>query len=182
MTKRTKIIVVIIIAALIIIALGAYAASRRELAQSTQNQQVSNYTNNQPTAPPPGLGSNQTYQEFVKSGKSEVCTFATNVDNTFTTSTVYTAYGKIRTDFVVTYPQGGTAHQHLLVDSYIAYIWSNASSQGIKFAVEEASRNSQLNNIFRQNGSNFKCTEQSVDIKVFELPADVAFTDITGVK
>jgi hypothetical protein len=172
MSKRTSIIGGVAGIVILLVAIGIFMT--REDAQQQAN--VSQITPKEPQEPLPVKP--QAYQEFVKSGRSEVCTFATNLDNTVTTGTVYAAYGKIRTDFAITLPKG-TAHQHLLVDSYIAYLWSNTSSSGIKFTVEEADENG-LGTIFGQSGPNFQCKEQPVDIKVFELPADVAFTDISG--
>ncbi len=165
MNRKTSIIWGAVGVGILVIAVGVFLAPR--------DQRVPDDVNNlSPIArKTPQPNTSITYQEFVNSGRSEVCTFATTLEGIVTTGTVYAAHGKIRTDFATTYPNG-TSHQHVLVDSYITYLWSNGSNRGVKFAVEEAEE--------KEPSSNFRCREQTVDMAVFDLPADVAFTDITG--
>jgi hypothetical protein len=155
---------------ILIIAIGVFLAPRGEQRESGDENRLTPIAQQTPQPARP-----RTYQEFVKSGRSEVCQFVSTIEGVVTTGTVYAAHGKIRTDFATTY-DNGTAHQHMVVDSYITYLWSNGSNRGVKFAVEEADT-SATEDVF---GKNAQCREQKVDLSVFELPADVAFTDITG--
>lgn len=117
------------------------------------------------------------YQDFVRSGRSEICTFATNIDNASTTGTVYASNGKIRADFAIT-KNNGTFQQHLVVDSYVAYMWTNVNKKGLKFNVRE---NDQVGyESLRNNPAyNYTCRTWSPDMSVFEIPVDIAFTEIT---
>ncbi len=119
-----------------------------------------------------------TYQEFLNSGRSEICTFSANISGKSSSGTVYAAQGKIRGSFIVPY-SGGTFQQHLLVDSYVAYLWTNLDDKGVKFAVEETSANegllSQLGN---GSGVNYNCKEWKTDLGVFEVPSNIVFLEV----
>lgn len=142
-----------------------------------QSQVQNNIGNVTPTAAPAAasqdLNKPQTYKQFLSSGISKICTYAVSLSDGSGTSTgtVYASSGKIRGDFTLP-GQNGTVQQHIIVDSYMAYMWNNTSNQGVKFAVQEQSPN-QLT-----NSTVFKCNVWSPNMAVFEIPANVAYLDI----
>ena len=118
-------------------------------------------------------GKSQTYQEFLRSGRSEICTFSTNVEGSITNGTVYAANGKIRSDFAITGSKG-TLQQHFLVDSYMAYLWNNINNAGIKFAVTENGANAPFGSKLNVN-----CTDWAPNNSVFDIPSNITFTEIS---
>lgn len=125
---------------------------------------------------PPASDQNQTYKQFLSSGKSEICTFSTNIDNSFTNGTIYAALGKIRADITYTGPKG-SIQQHLLVDAYETYMWNNAGNQGIKFPVTDKAPEDPIAAL-----PNKSCSPWVANTAVFEIPATIIFTEITGLQ
>lgn len=119
-----------------------------------------------------------TYQEFLNSGRSEICTFSANISGKTSSGTVYAAQGKIRGSFIVPY-SGGTFQQHLLVDSYVAYLWTNLDDKGVKFAVEETSANEGLmDQLGNGSGVKYDCRDWKTDLGVFEVPSNIVFLEV----
>lgn len=113
------------------------------------------------------------YKEFLSSGKSEICTFSVNAENGTSNGTVYAANGKIRGDFGIPTANGETVQQHMLIDSYMAYMWTNANTQGVKFAVEEKSPEDLM------TSSIFDCRDWVPNLSAFEIPANITFMEIS---
>lgn len=121
----------------------------------------------------PVISKGQTYQEFLSSGKSEMCTFTLDSGGKSTNGTVYAANGKIRADFTIPL-ENGTFQQHMLVDSYVVYLWTNVNSAGIKFFAKDKTPNDTFKSL-----TNYDCTPWTTNLSVFDLPASVIFTEIT---
>lgn len=132
-----------------------------------------------PTVQPTGYSStvptkSQTYQEFVKSGRSEICTFSNDIKNGTSNGTVYAASGKIRTDFTMSGPNGNL-QMHFLIDSYTGYLWNNLNTNGVKFPVTEINPNDNLISYI-----NLHCNPWTPSMSVFDLPPDISFTEVTS--
>lgn len=148
------------------------------LLTSQTNNQVPEETSLTPTQPAPQQRRQSTYQEFLNSGKSEICTFSANISGKSSSGTVYAAQGKIRGSFIVPY-SGGTFQQHLLVDSYVAYLWTNLDDKGVKFAVEETSANEGLlESLGNGSGVQYNCRDWKTDLGVFEVPSNIVFLEV----
>lgn len=131
-----------------------------------------------PTRSIPQPRGQSTYQEFLNSGRSEICTFSANISGKSSSGTVYAAQGKIRGSFIVPY-SGGTFQQHLLVDSYVAYLWTNLDDRGVKFAVEETSANEGLlDQLGNGSGVSYNCKDWKTDLGVFEVPSNIVFLEV----
>jgi hypothetical protein len=115
-----------------------------------------------------------SYQEFLASGKSEICTFTVNTSDGPSNGTVYAANGKIRGEFTVPTTQG-TLQQYMLIDSYMAYMWTNSSNSGVKFAVQDKTPGQYVNNAI------FKCSDWVPNSSIFEIPSNITFTNIISV-
>jgi len=116
------------------------------------------------------------YSDFIKGGMSEVCNFVTNVEGSLTTGTLYAGNGKIRADFVTT-TSSGTYQQHMVVDSYLVYLWTNIDNKGVKFIAKEISDGKSLKDSF--GADNVSCQEWRVDNNVFQLPPQIVFSEIS---
>ncbi len=123
------------------------------------------------------------YDEFLSSGRSEICTFAVTQENQnvsglevpskISTGTIFAANGKIKGEFTMT-TRDGTLQQHVLVDAYTAYLWNNVNNGGVKFLVGKESPDKLIKPPLVYN-----CKSWTPNNSVFQLPVGVVFTEIT---
>lgn len=179
MMNRKKVIVGGIIGVLIIIISVVVFLTPQEKPPLPVGNQISPTAGGivQDNAPP------VSYQEFLRSGRSQICTFAYNTENQsvsglelpskVTIATIYAANGKIKGEFTLT-TKDGTLQQHVLVDAYTAYLWNNLNNGGVKFLVGENSPDELVRQPLVYN-----CKNWSPNNSVFEIPANIVFTEIT---
>lgn len=117
----------------------------------------------------------QTYQQFLSSGKSEICTFSASVNGGLTNGTIYAALGKIRGDISYSSDKG-TYQQHLLIDAYETYMWNNSNNSGIKFTVTDRSPGDAINSL-----PNMNCSPWQPNTAVFDIPSNISFTEISDI-
>lgn len=112
-----------------------------------------------------------SFEEFIASGRNEACTFSININGGTSSGLVYAGSGKVRSDFTINVGNR-TVQEHIIIDSFMAYMWANSNTTGVKFALQDRDPNQFINSSF------FKCTNWTPDYSVFNIPANVAFTEI----
>lgn len=171
-----KIIIILII--LILLGVGAYLLMGRSYQPPTSQVPVSQ---NKPTS-----SGTQTIQGTIKSllsaGKSQKCTYSSNLESGSVGGVVYIANGKMRGDFVSVTEQT-KINGHMIVDSGFSYIWTDMNKQGIKMAIDQkvqptgTSANSQTPDI--NQTFNYTCQTWTEDNSMFTLPSDISFSTFT---
>jgi len=171
------VITVIVIVLLILLGGGIFYLMKKSASHSSM-----------PAVAPTGMqktatdNSQTTIQGTLKSlltgGKSVVCTFSNTANANTVTGTVYASDGKMRGDFKSNSAQAAVAG-HMIVDSGYSYIWTDASSQGMKMAISNQTATPPTTNSktpdLNQNYK-FSCQPWAVDSTVFTLPTNITFS------
>lgn len=131
-------------------------------------------------------GGKTSLEALLKSNKAQECTYSAEVDGVKTSATVYIGNGKMRTDSVLV-SDGQTIKGNMIVDGETSYIWSDATTQGIKMTLdklkaEETTESGQVqvfNSDFNEQ-FDYSCKGWSVDNSKFTAPSNVTFVDFSA--
>jgi hypothetical protein len=172
-----KIIIVVLI--LILIAAGAYLLMKKT-PQAPVNHAPVTIQNK------PANSKSQTMQGTIKSlltaGKSQKCTYSSQLESSSVEGIVYVTNGKMKGDFTTTSKENKVTG-HMIVDGGYSYIWTDLTSKGIKMAIDlqqqpsSASANSQAPDI--NQSFSYTCQGWTPDNTVFAPPSNVSFTTFT---
>lgn len=126
-----------------------------------------------------------TLQSLLGSSSSQQCTFSDTSNNTKVNGTMYIANGKMKGD-ITTVTEKKTTTMHMVVESPTMYMWSDDSTQGMKFmmpsstpgaspAVETNKTAPNLNQTYT-----YSCSNWNEDDSVFVRPEKVSFMELGG--
>jgi hypothetical protein len=174
MNRNVAIVVGVLI--LFIIGSGAYLALNKSPQPSTNKSPI---TQNKPAD-----SETQTVQGTIKSllssGKSQKCTYSSNLESASVSGTLYVANGKMRVDFASGTEQAKISG-HMIMDSGFSYVWTDMSKQGIKMAIDQKLQQPSgipaggqaldVNQTFA-----YTCQGWIGDGSVFALPSDITFS------
>lgn len=99
--------------------------------------------------------------------------------------TVYVSDKKFRGDFDVTVSGAPEVMTHMIQDGQYAYMWTEGSSQGTKFNVEDYESDTSASPAPQNQGAdlnkdvNMKCSSWNVDSSIFTPPSGVQFQDMS---
>lgn len=121
--------------------------------------------------------------DLMKLGKSVKCSYSMDTDGNKMDGISYVSGEKVRGDFNVTGPEDMKVESHMISDGQWAYIWSSAMPQGFKMKMTDMetqdskvpTENTSLATL--QKKFDYKCENWTSDNSVFDVPADVTFTD-----
>ena len=123
-----------------------------------------------------------TLKELFARGESMRCTYSyTDTSGNASSGMAYFANERMFGDFTVSQVDGTVLQSNVLKVDEVQYVWSNDAKQGYKASIADVSSDNDTNT----NGPNedeeyeFDCQPWSVDNSLFEVPADVEFTDTT---
>jgi hypothetical protein len=126
-------------------------------------------------------------KDIFASSKTQKCTFSDTASGS--SGTVYISDGKMRGDFT-TEVQGQTVTSHMIVDNQISYVWSDASTQGVKLSYEKieqltsatASAHAGVTSmpISLDQKVSYQCSAWTADPAVLSLPSTVKFNDFSS--
>jgi len=164
--------VVIAIVVVIILLLGGYFLMKKGPASPSAVAPVP--TQEQATSP-------SSLRDLIAKGVSQSCTYST--DNS--QGTIYLGDGKIRGDFNVTTVddsgQSQTTSSHMIIMDNTNYLWTEASTTGIKMSFDQnatpapVTSNTPTNSFDANALNNYKCSAWTVDPSLFTLPTGVNF-------
>ena len=174
MNRNVAIVIGILI--LFLIGSGAYLALKKSPQPSANKAPVT-----QNKSADSGAQTVQgTIKSLLSSGKSQKCTYSSNLESASVSGTLYVANGKIRGDFTSGTEQAKMSG-HMIMDGGFSYVWTDMSKQGIKMAIDQK----------LQQPSGAPASGQTLDINqtlvytcqgwigdgsVFTLPSDITFS------
>ncbi len=173
-----------IIVAVVIVALAAYFLLKGKGSQNNNNV-ASDTTNASSQANANVSASEQTsLKALLASGKSQKCTFEETTAAGKSQGTVYVASGKMRGDFSATV-EGKAQTSHMIVDNQTSYIWVDGMNTGFKMKTDasaqaNANANTQAESVDPNKNMSFHCGNSSADASMFDLPANIQFSDMTS--
>jgi hypothetical protein len=135
------------------------------------------------------IGENSSINDLLASGENIQCTYSfTDDDGNENTGTTYVVGERMRGSFTFNSQTEGVQTSNILRDNEYQYVWSDGSNEGFKTKVEAAdSEDSQpaektddQQTIDQDQKYDFDCSGWSVDETVFEVPANIKFTDYSS--
>jgi hypothetical protein len=128
-----------------------------------------------------------TLKDLFASSKNQKCTFSDSSSGS--SGTVYITGNKMRGDFSSTV-HGQTVISHMIVDNQISYVWSDASTQGVKLSYEKIEQLTTATASAQSSGSkmpisldqkvSYQCEAWISDPAVLSLPSTVKFIDFSS--
>lgn len=131
------------------------------------------------TTPTPSVSQKSSFLDLFKSGTSQTC----EITQEQSRGTVKISGNKSRVDMTST-TEGKSIETHVIVSDDYLYMWNSGSKDGFKFKNESSASptstsSAQPSSKFDLNQQvDLKCTPGSVDPSIFNLPADIKFTDL----
>jgi hypothetical protein len=126
-------------------------------------------------------------KDIFASSKTQKCTFSDTTSGS--SGTVYISDGKMRGDFISAI-QGQTVTSHMIVDNQISYVWSDASTQGVKLSYEKIEQLTTATASAQSSGNkmpisldqkvSYQCEAWVSDPAVLSLPSTVKFIDFSS--
>jgi hypothetical protein len=167
--------IVIGILILFIIGSGAYLALKKSPQPSANKAPVT-----QNKSADSGAQTVQgTIKSLLSSGKSQKCTYSSNLESASVSGTLYVANGKMRGDFASGTEQAKISG-HMIADGGFSYVWTDTSKQGVKMAID---LEQQLAGFLANNQTldinqtfAYTCQGWTGDGSVFTLPSDITFS------
>lgn len=166
MNKKTTYVVVGVVAVAVIAGLAFYM--------------------NQGSAPggnSPMGASPMSMKDILAKGQSQKCTYSSNIGGVESSGVVYTASGRMRTDFIAKVDGGEMMESHMIIDGETAYVWGNQMEQGIKMNVGAmgAEAGAQANGGVDLNEKmNYNCGNWPADQGQFSQPSNITFVDLSA--
>ena len=131
-------------------------------------------------------------KDLLETGQQQVCTYTTTDTENVTISMgkVYISGTDMRGDFE-TNVEGQSLLSHMIKMEDTAYVWQEGQTQGIKMSFEDVDASAQTNentvetpekpteNIDLLSNYEYDCDNWIPDKKMFELPAEVTFVDLS---
>jgi hypothetical protein len=167
--------IIIVVVALAVAGGGAFYVANKNDGQTNRSGQ--------------SIGENSSINDLLASGENIQCTYSfADEDGNENTGTTYVAGERMRGSFTFNSQTEGVQTSNMLQDNEYQYVWSDGSNEGFKTKVEAAdSEDSQpaenaddQQAIDQDQKYDFDCSEWSVDETVFEVPANVKFTDYSS--
>jgi hypothetical protein len=167
--------IIIVVVALAVASGGAFYVANKNDGQANQSG--------------PSIGENSSIKDLLASGENIQCTYSfTDDDGNENTGTTYIADERLRGSFTLNNAENGIQTSNMLRDTDYQYVWNDGSNEGFKTKVEaiDSEENQPAENTNEQEAIDqdqkydFDCSEWSVDETVFEVPANVEFTDYSS--
>lgn len=180
-------IIAIIIAIAVVAAAGGgvYYASKNPVSvdvdanATTTTDMSSNSDASASTTVSVDLNTSTSLRKLLAGGKNVVCTFDQTVTNSQSSGTVYISGSDMRGDFT-SKTSAGTVESHMITTGGTAYVWSNASTQGMKMSVTETQANAQSQAAVDLDANlSYNCSNWTADRSKFSLPSTVTFLDLS---
>jgi Tfp pilus assembly protein PilX len=170
-----KIVTVIVV--LLVLAIGAYGVYR----VVKHFKRTSSPTSETEVQPSGSAETPSSLRDLIAKGISQSCTYSTDKSQ----GMIYLGDGKIRGDFNVTTVdadgQSQTTSSHMIIMNNTNYLWTEASSTGIKMSFDQnatpapITSNTPTNSFDANALNNYKCSPWVIDQSLFTLPAGVNF-------
>jgi len=172
MLKNKGLVVAI---AVILLALLGGVAYMKFAKSSTTPQQV--IVQEQPKASPTGVTG--TLKSLF--GKNQSCTI--NYPNNGGSGTVYVSGKKFRGNFTTKIAGEKEVTSQVVSDGVYTYVWSSESPTGIKMKIDvtSPSAGAQTGNFNLDQEVGLNCLPWIVDTSKFTIPANIQFTDLSGI-
>lgn len=138
------------------------------------------------------ISENTSINGLLAQDKNLKCTYSYSDDEGNKSSgTTYIADQRMRGNFSVQTPGQDAKYSNTLRDGKYQYVWDESSNKGFKTMVDKAqyddsdgskddSSISQHQAVDQDREYDFDCDKWNVDESVFEVPANVKFTDLTA--
>ncbi len=167
MNKKIGIAIAVVLLALV----AAFLLVSRKPQTSFQTTQIEN------TVTPEKKATPQSLAELL-TGSAQECRFSTEA----ATGTVHVANQKMRADIVTTGTESATTH--MITDGKTTYFWVEGTGTGYKMAFDltnttDAQKTQQPQAIDVNQKYDYSCSAWVTDSAIFELPANIAFTDMS---
>lgn len=189
---------ILIIGAIVVIAVGGgvawFTLGRNNGSNNQQNNSTTPQANqNQQTNTQPSSQSetSTTLSALRSAGANKKCTFTSNIETgSISSGTIYVSADKrMRGDYTLK-TDGTESQSSMIITKDVQYMWQPASKQGVKMSIGEmlnqnqqapSSSQSAPGGLDTNTPFEFNCSDWRVDESIFTPPADVTFTDMTGV-
>jgi uncharacterized membrane protein len=126
-------------------------------------------------------------KDLFSSSKSQKCTFSDN--NSGSSGVVYMSGGKMRGDFT-SKTDGQSVESHMIVENQTSYVWTDASTQGVKMSYEKVTQLTSATASAQAGGSSmpismdqkvsYQCESWVADPTLLTLPTTVKFNDFSS--
>lgn len=129
-------------------------------------------------------------KELMSLGQSQKCTFNyTDPDTGATSGTSYISGEKVRTDFMITDPDGQKIDGGMIMANSTMYTWTSATGTGVKMEISQSMEQKIEDGVesteYNQNyidpdaELDYNCTAWREDPAMFIPPSDVEFMDLS---
>ena len=171
-------VIAIVIAIIILLGLGGFILYGKSKAP-TKTAQTS-----QTPAKSQNSSTNTTLAGLIALGQNLRCSFSvTGTNGDLTNGTFYVSKENVRGDFTVKTPDGKQNQMSIIRMGDTNYVWGSALPRGIKMtlSLDKITQGAQASQYSAVNQkTNYNCLPWNVDASLFTPPANVTFTDMTG--
>lgn len=119
------------------------------------------------------LSGGQSLRQLFEAGLEQKCLVEQTTEEGRSESVIYTTEGMLRSDLSYESSEATTS-AHILIDGEYVYTWVDNVNLGIRTALDDAAET----NIGIDQKFAYRCAPWQGDLKMFDLPGDVQFTNI----
>lgn len=173
---KQKLIIGVVVVIIIIVAIWTITSKKSETTDSLANANTENTNTTKDTKA-------QSLKALMAANTPQECAFQNSAESSTSEGKIYLAKGMMRGDFT-SVSGGQTFTSHMVTKDNGVYTWVDNTDTGFKTSIDAnaqaATDNGQKQAIDINQELNYDCKPWSVDNNIFELPANITFTDVSA--